>query len=571
MKPDGLISKGRAWMAQDLRATGIIFFLFFGFTFFKTLLFDYYAFHQGFFPTMNESTDKIFASIICKLSISLLLASLTFLFNDKRWMILLSFIIDAWCIVNLIYLRNNNIMLDGEAFNQADILNGFSGGFIYIEWIIDLLFLLLTALWSCIFIFTTKSDRVVPLWLISLFLAVVLRLLGAGLNNSLGNNLLTRDGREYVFGWSFANTIKSTSILESPLYAVADYIEVKSNKKPYHPLSQPTKEHIKPLINDGVYQPTQDPLIIILVESFENWVFKEDIMPNLYRLAQSEHVLYADNIHPQILGAPSADGQMIVNTGLLPINAGATCLHYSHNTYPALMKTTNEHSVCLLSYDMTLGNQTEMSPAFGYDTTIISSDVDTILFAELNRLIDSGEKYIQCITHSTSAPFKNGEQSSFALPDGMPRVMSDYIRSFNSFDEGIKVFVDKLLTDSEMKNFTVVITGSRRVFHREKREQMQAYCEQSGLDYNVESDVLPLIIYSPRIQGNVHYTDDAYQMDVYPTILSLIGMEDYLWRGVGANLLDSASTADRYIKVGEVEPLCDRIIRNNYFATFENK
>ena len=160
MKPDGLISKGRAWMAQDLRATGIIFFLFFGFTFFKTLLFDYYAFHQGFFPTMNESTDKIFASIICKLSISLLLASLTFLFNDKRWMILLSFIIDAWCIVNLIYLRNNNIMLDGEAFNQADILNGFSGGFIYIEWKIDLLFLLLTALWSCIFIFTITNRYV---------------------------------------------------------------------------------------------------------------------------------------------------------------------------------------------------------------------------------------------------------------------------------------------------------------------------------------------------------------------------------------------------------------------------
>ncbi len=569
MKPDGFITKSKAWMAQGLRASGIVFCLFLIVTFAKTILFDYYAFHQGFFPTLGESTDKVFASLVCKFSISLLLASLTFLFNDKRWMILISFIIDIWCIANLIYMRNNNILLDGEAFNQAGNLHGYSASiFIYIEWYIDLLFLIMTALWSCIFIITDKSDRIVPLWLITLFLAVVLRLLGAGLNNSLGNNLLTRDGREYVFGWSFGNTIKQTSILESPLYVVADYIEMKSGNKPYHPLSQPTKVHIQPLINENNYHPTNEPLIIILVESFENWVCREDIMPNLYRLTQSDHVLYADNIHTQIVGAPSADGQMIVNTGLVPINAGATCLHYSHNTYPALMKTTDTRSVCLLSHDAAVWNQTEMSPAFGYDTTIICSDVDTILFAELNKLIDSGERYIQCVTQSTHAPFINDEISSLELPDDMPWVMRNYLRSFNAFDNGIKLFIDKLMSDSELQKYTIVITGDHRILHREKREQMLKYSEKKGFDYNPMSDALPLIVYSPRINGNIHYTADAYQMDIYPTVLDLIGMQDYMWRGVGANLLDT-TTDNRYIKVGEVEGLCDRLIRNNYFAEVE--
>jgi len=84
-----------------------------------------------------------------------------------------------------------------------------------------------------------------------------------------------------------------------------------------------------------------------------------------------------------------------------------------------------------------------------------------------------------------------------------------------------------------------------------------------------ENDCLPLIIYSPKISGNPRYTEDCYQMDIYPTYQSLLGVEDYRWHGFGINLLQysdpKAATPKRLIHEDEAFTLSDRLIRNNYF------
>jgi phosphoglycerol transferase MdoB-like AlkP superfamily enzyme len=76
----------------------------------------------------------------------------------------------------------------------------------------------------------------------------------------------------------------------------------------------------------------------LLIESLENWVITPEIMPNLYSLTKSNNILYAPRITSQALKGTSADGQMIVLTGLLPIKNGATCFRYSDNTYPSIVK-----------------------------------------------------------------------------------------------------------------------------------------------------------------------------------------------------------------------------------------
>ena len=337
-------------------------------------------------------------------------------------------------------------------------------------------------------------------------------------------------------------------------------------------------------LDDGEDSVSLDaPLIIVLLESLENWVLTPEIMPNLYRLTTNEHVFYANKIHTQIVGAPSADGQLIVNTGLLPINAGGTCMHYDRNTYPAIMKLAPDSAICLLPHDTCVWNQTHMSPAYGYDSTIIYCDIDTILFRKLDSLVDHGYKYIQCITQSTHAPFVNEKYSSLALPKTMPWVMYNFIRGFNALDDGLAYFVQKIETDTALQNYTIVITGDHRILHREKRQQMQRYADRWRNQYTDTDhkwiasltpmdDCLPLIIYSPKISNNPHYTEDCYQMDIYPTYQSLLGVEDYRWHGFGINLLDEpndvsceGSQQKRPITEDEAFPLSDRLIRNNYF------
>jgi phosphoglycerol transferase MdoB-like AlkP superfamily enzyme len=372
-----------------------------------------------------------------------------------------------------------------------------------------------------------------------------------------------RERREPVYGMHFPTTVANTSVLYSPAYILSDYFLMINGIQPKRPLVDSDLQVMTMLDNGQPTDTLQSPLIIILLESLENWVLTPQIMPNLYHLTQNEHVFYANRIHTQIVGAPSADGQLIVNTGLLPINAGGTCLYYGKHTYPAVMSLAPDSTVCLLPHDLRVWNQTEMSPAYGYDTTICYSDIDTMLFQKLNALVDEGKQYIQCITQSTHAPFVSEELSHLPLPEDMPWVMYNFIRAFNALDDGLGYFVRKLESDPVLQQYTIVITADHRILHYEKRRQMQQYADAHDMNLQPMDDCLPLLIYSPKIQGNPRYTDDAFQMDIYPTYMSLLGVKNYRWKGLGIDLLENPT---RPIQESEAYILSDKLIRNNYFS-----
>lgn len=572
---DNFIFRCSEWLRRGNRANWFVFGWMVAFTFGKTLLFNAFAFKYDVEINAFEPSFRGVGSLMMKLSMAIFISSITFLLKDKRWLILLSVIIDTWCVANLIYMRNNYILLDAEAFNQSANLHGYwKSTFIYIEWGIDLLFYLLTALFSCVFIFTKQSRRSWSRCIWVVVIGIVLHVFGESCfartlpQDSHSFNTLSRDTREKVYGTRYSDAVGETSVLESPMFIASDYAAMKRKGQPERPLTEADLEQISPFTEGNYLFKTGRPLIIVLLESLENWVCRPDVMPNLYRLANSEHVLYANRIHTQIVGAPSADGQMIVNTGLLPISAGATCLHYSHNEFPSLMNLTNEHTVCLLPHDPAVWNQTEMSPAYGYDTTIVFCDIDTLLFERLNQLVDEGERHIQCITQSTHAPFENSQYSNLQMPKNMPWVMSSYIRGFNALDDGLGKFIRKIETDERLRQYTIVITGDHRILHHEKREQMMRYCQKHGQDYNAQDDCLPLVIYSPEIVGNPHVTAEAYQMDIYPTVLHLLGAEQYDWKGFGVNLLDAKAIENRPFDSKEAARLSDKMIRNDYFRRY---
>lgn len=555
------------WLILGNRANWCVFILFALLVFGKTLLFDHFAFRE---LALQPSFVGLLSKTFVKLAAALLFASVTFLLRDKRWLILLSFLIDTWLIANLIYMRNNHILLDAEAFNMSSNLHGyFWSVLIYIEWGIDLIFYGLTALFCLVYRYITKTTRSWRAWIIVVLASVVLRLAGEAIyvsehKTSFDVLPFARERREPVYGMHFPTTVANTSVLYSPVYILTDYFLMINGIQPERPLTDTDLQTMTELDNGQSTDTLQSPLIIILLESLENWVLTPQIMPNLYRLTQSDHVFYANRIHTQIVGAPSADGQLIINTGLLPINAGGTCLYYGKNTYPSVMSLAPDSTICLLPHDLRVWNQTEMSPAYGYDTTICYSDIDTLLFQKLNSLIDEGMQYIQCITQSTHAPFVSEEYSRLPLPEDMPWVMYNFIRAFNALDDGLGYFVRKLETDSLLQQFTIVITADHRILHYEKRCQMQQYADAHNMNMCPMDDCLPLIIYSPKIQGNIHCTDDAYQMDIYPTYMSLLGVENYRWHGFGINLIEN--TKLRFIQENEAYILSDKLIRNNYFC-----
>lgn len=560
------------------RSCWIVFAVFALLFFLKNLLFQWFAFYEW-LPAGSHGFCAFMGFILPKIATALLWASPVFLFRDKRWMILIALIVDTWCIANYIYMRNNNFLLDSFAFNIAGNLNGYWWSvLVFINLAIDLTIYAISCVSFSVFHWIKRTDRSFASWSILLLASVALHYSGEAfyiLSRPVDSrphfqiNICSREARERVYGIDYEYLVEQTSLLSMPLYLLPDHIEIRRHHVYDRPLTPADSQALTAHCHltapaDSLSVVSDTPLILIIVESLENWVCRPDIMPHLSALTQLDHVLYADHVTTQIVGAPSADGQMIVNTGLLPLTEGYTCFRYPHHSFPALMHLAADSTVMLLPHDTTVWNQTMMSPAYGYDTTLICSDVDSLLFERLNDVQQSGIRHIQCITQSTHAPFVSCSLSSLSLPSDMPFFMSRFMRAFNVLDDGLGHFIDRIATDSLLRTYTIVITGDHHILYREIREQYADYSRDHGMDYRPDEAFLPLIIYSPQIEGNIHLTDTCYQMDIYPTVLSLIGGDNYYWQGFGINLLDS--TATRTTTPAEALRLSDLAIRNNYFA-----
>ena len=235
----------KQWLAVGNRAAWVIFGLFTLLIFGQTLLFDHFAFRE---LALQPSAQNTLAMLMSKLAASMLFASFTFLLRDKRWLIALSLVIDTWFIANLIYMRNNHILLDAEAFNMSGNLHGyFWSVLIYIEWWIDLLFYGLTALFSLVFLFTKQSSRCWQAWLAMVAISAVLYLSAEGLYVNEKKKVQSetkydavpfiREHREPVYGNHFPTTVANTSVLYSPIYITSDYYLMINDIQPERPLT----------------------------------------------------------------------------------------------------------------------------------------------------------------------------------------------------------------------------------------------------------------------------------------------------------------------------------------------
>ena len=522
----------------------------------KLLLFNFYAYHP------------VWIGLFEKLAVGCALGALSFVFKDKRWMIPFLLFVDAWCVSNLVYVRSNNLILDGFALTMAGGMNGFWDSiFIFFQWQ-DLYFVLITILAVLPFFILPKAEHRQPkALLIALVSAVVLNYAGViSKGNGFSLDVYSRVPREAVYGNRLLNEACEASIMHTLVYVPLDYRALLDSIYPAPlPLSEQQQATMERLTQGEQEAVTDRPVLILLVESLESWVINGYAMPHLHRFLSNEHVLYAPRIECQTVGAESADGQMIVVSGLLPTHEGATCFRFPHNVYPSVMKAQRNKSLILLPHDETVWNQKEMTPAYGFDSTAFISPVDSILFAQLNDAVDAGNKAILAITMSTQSPFKGGEMSSLELPHDLPYGMYNYTRGFHVVDAGLAQFLQKIETDPVLAQFTVVITGDHTIFHKERRERFARYTRTHDFPFQVDEGYLPLIIYSPEIKQNTRIEDVCYQSDIYPTMMSLLGAEKYYWQGLGVNILDSAARQNRFASEDELFDLSDRVIMNDWF------
>ena len=116
--------------------------------------------------------------------------------------------------------------------------------------------------------------------------------------------------------------------------------------------------------------------------------------------------------------------------------------------------------------------------------------------------------------------------------------MADYMHAAHYTDSAIGEFVDFLKTLPQYDETLIVITGDHEGL-ADYRSAIRA--TDMGKKHVSAGLFTPLIVLNSPC-GAMRYDGVMGQIDVYPTLLDLLGVVDYPWRGMGGSILNQAKT-----------------------------
>lgn len=461
------------------------------------------------------------------------------------WIIL--FLTDLWLLANLLYYRSYHDLINIWCLDSIGQLGLYDGIILPYLKIGDIFLLLTTLIWVGI-TFISKVDKHKLINRLTCIISIVLILL-------LSSPWLMTASRTNTFINPFNSYYHDVSmgrgwyvLTFSPITHGINELLALPKLWDSNQTQTTTTFDLEAQIKKKVTTKSNCNIVIVLFESLESWVidttiYENNITKNLNLLIEKNNTLLIKETIPQVKMGRSADAQLITLTGLLPINQGVTCMRYMNNTYPSLAKAANaDFSKIYIPTPASAWNQEAMTTAFGFDhlyaETVSDRTLVNFLLEEIKSKKDSSF-FVVMTTMASHVPFEvYADSSNLSFPTNYE--YAKYLQTINYTDECLKPLIDYCVSATETP-ILLVITGDHTTHN------------------SPISKSVPLIIhYSNRaLETNI---DTAFQIDIYPTILNLMGCNEYYWEGVGLNLLDKFST-----RKNNANEISNAMIKTNFF------
>lgn len=327
--------------------------------------------------------------------------------------------------------------------------------------------------------------------------------------------------------WSYQAAYLHGCSSEEAEYA-AQFVEAAERRAPRNPL---VEEHRR-------------NLIVVLTESLGSWPIGLEIdgveaTPFMNSLAKDTSVLYFPRVLPQVKDGRSSDAQLMLNTGLLPLESGAAASLYGcRNTYPALPKALARRgytSASLICDSRHYWNQEATTKSYGFDRYHCELSRGPMRHAD-EELYKYGFEilkklpqpfYAQLVTMSGHGPYtKSDLESPLNNADIPDEEAKYYLVTTQYVDRCMGSFIDSLKACGLYDKSIIVITGdhdsiTRNDYEgRKKRELSDRY--------------IPLFILNAPLKAETKNV--IAQIDIYPSLLDLMHVQDYDFHGLGESV-----------------------------------
>lgn len=285
-------------------------------------------------------------------------------------------------------------------------------------------------------------------------------------------------------------------------------------------------------------------LIVIIVESLNSWLinFKLDsieVTPHLNQLCQENNSILALHIQPQVKSGRSSDAHFMYNTGLLPINNGAVAVRFGEAEYPSLAKALKGYkSLSMVCDDAKYWNQETAFKSYGFTQLYDSRSMmntsgninDHILLEKAANQIKHVDFpfYAQLVTISMHYPYNTLEIPSTNISKSKlyTKDIRNFLEKAHFCDKAIGKFIQELKETGIYEKSLIAIISDHNEIDKNQIENRKETLPE-------DKEIAMIILNGSQ---KLNYTSKMEQIDIYPTLLDLMGANNYPWKGLGHSI-----------------------------------
>ena len=300
-------------------------------------------------------------------------------------------------------------------------------------------------------------------------------------------------------------------------------------------------------------------LILIMMESVDDWLVTPEYMPNLYRLEQ-EGVYFRNYYAPIFLAAATFNSEFTANTGMIAPEYQVRNSYYSEHALPySLPNRFRDAGYCARSFhaaNPNIYNRGQIHLNFGYesynDASVLDMDsymLDAQMLNGYDRIVSDEPFFSFIITYSGHGPYTE-EQDTISAPHlARARAVIDYstvpytteaqkeeytraVAQAMETDAFIGGLRERLEADGHAEGTVLMLFTDHYCKYFSDTELIEAIKGTS--DHNLLSNV-PFVIWTEGITPQV---SEKYvsTMDIAPTIVDLFSLDADLRYYIGNDM-----------------------------------
>lgn len=490
-----------------------------------------------------------------------------------RWISVPLFLLIFYCVGNALYARNIYGYMPLRAWLEYQNLHGLGGSIFYNLHLVDwILILYVVAVMVGSFFFRPRMPRYKERIPVLVVLLVGLTAWHLSLTRSMADNDEEWKRAEFSvedFVWSRETYIFSHGIFWSGVQEI-----VSSNVK--LELTPEEREEIESFLSRPPFKHHLDKprnIVLVVVESLitdpiDLWVDSVEVTPTLNRLKRKS--IFAPNVRSEVRYGESSDGQFIYFTGLLPKTSGITIFDNLDNHYKGIgtmAKAAGYQTILLNATGRNFWRKNETCPKYGIDnhyapdsyremedSTVTDhtwlNDEQIFDFAyHLLKKHQEAPSFMAVLTLSTHTPYsKEFDLSREHFTSVENEMYRCYLEKTNYMDYHLGRFIQKVDADSTLQDATIVVVSD--------------HSAPEKFDFDALRPI-PLFIYSRDIQPR-QLDNELRQIDVYPTLLNMMGYDHLPYMGMGHSVFDMDCTYTSP-STDNSQSVANLIIRGDYF------